>query len=48
MARRSTIRDTRRGGIALAALIALPVILLAFVVGLSSRLYHDIHTRMQA
>ncbi len=48
MARCTTQRERRRGGIGLAALIALPVVLLAFVVGLSSRQYRDIHTRMQA
>ncbi len=47
MSRTLLISEQRRGGLALPALIALPVVLLAFVLGLSARQFSDIHTRMQ-
>lgn len=48
MLRSSHLLNTRRGGLALPALIALPIILLALVSALSGRLYLDIKVRMQA
>ena len=47
MIRPSSISECRRGGIALAALIALPVALLAFIAGLWSCQFTDIRAQMQ-
>jgi hypothetical protein len=47
MSRRSSRTTLRAGSIAIAALLALPAMLMLLVVGLSSRQFNDIHIRMQ-